>query len=90
MDWFWNRGGECFGHQDNLFAYFCREVDRFGGEEIYRSNGRYLGEVMSENRLITSRSKKGWVRDLYARYANSPSYAMYAGYEDFPAPDSFR
>jgi hypothetical protein len=53
---------------------------------------------MSDNRLITSRSKKSWVRGSfgarrsgsYARYANYVGYVMYAGYEDFPAPDSFR
>ncbi len=60
MDWFWNWGGECFGYRDgdSLFTYFGREAGRFDGEEIYGSNGRYLGEVMSDNRLITSRSKK--------------------------------
>ncbi len=74
------------------------EAGRFDGEEIYGSNGRYLGEVMSDNRLITSRSKRGWVRGSfaprtggsYARYANYVGYVMYAGYEDFSAPDSFR
>jgi hypothetical protein len=60
MDWFWNWGGECFGYRDgdSVFTYFGKEVGRFDGEEIYGSNGRYLGEVMSDNRLITSRSKK--------------------------------
>lgn len=100
MDWFWNWGGECFGYRDgdSLFTYFGKEVGRFDGEEIYGSNGRYLGEVMSDNRLITSRSKKSWVRGSfgprrsgsYARYANYAGYAMYAGYEDFPTPDTFR
>jgi hypothetical protein len=49
MDWFWNWGGECFGYRDgdSLFSYFGKEVGRFDGEEIYGSNGRYLGEVMS-------------------------------------------
>jgi hypothetical protein len=98
MDWLWNC--ECFGYRegDNLFTYFGHEVGRFDGEEIFGSNGRYLGEVMSDNRLITSRSKKSWVRGSfgprrsgsYARYANYAGYAMYAGYEDFPGPDSFR
>jgi len=100
MDWFWNWGGECFGYRegDSLFTYFGKEVGRFDGEEIFGSNGRYLGEVMNDNRLITNRSKKSWVRGSfgprrsgsYARYANYAGYAMYAGYEDFPAPDSFR
>ncbi len=53
---------------------------------------------MSDNRLITSQSMRGWVRGSFAprtggshaRYANYVGYVMYAGYEDFPAPDSFR
>jgi hypothetical protein len=53
MGWFWNWGGECFGYRDgeSLFTYFGKEAGRFDGEEIYGSNGRYLGEVMSDNRL---------------------------------------
>lgn len=67
MDWLWNWGGEYFGYRegDSLFTYFGHEVGRFDGEEIFGSNGRYLGEVMSDNRLITSRSKKSWVRALH-------------------------
>jgi hypothetical protein len=55
MDWLWNWGGEYFGYRegDSLFTYFGHEVGRFDGEEIFGSNGGYLGEVMSDNRLIT-------------------------------------
>jgi len=67
MDWFWNWGGECFGYRDgdSLFTYFGKEVGRFDGEEIYGSNGRLSGRVMSDNRLITSRSKKSWVKGKF-------------------------
>jgi hypothetical protein len=56
MDWLWNWGGECFGYRegDSLFTYFGKEIRRFDGEEIFGSNGRYLGEVMSDNRCVTS------------------------------------
>jgi hypothetical protein len=74
--------------------YFGKEVGRFDGEEIYGSNGRYLGEVMSDNepfqkelgegefwakkeRFICPLCELRWLRDD-------------AGYEDFPAPDTFR
>jgi hypothetical protein len=100
MDWFWDWGGECFGYRvdDKLFAYHGVQVGRFDDEEVYGADGRYLGEIMSDNRLITHRGKKGYrhsgfgpVRSgSYARYANYAGYAMYAGYEDFPSPDEFK
>jgi hypothetical protein len=100
MDWFWTWGGECFGYRegDQLFAYHGLQVGEFHGEEVYGRDGRYLGEVMSENRLITHRGKKGWRQSSftpvrygsYARYANYVAYVMYAGYEDFPSPDDFK
>ena len=100
MDWFWTWGGQCFGYRrdDRLFTYSGLQVGRFYDDEVYGSDGRYLGELKSERRLITNNSKKGRVRSSfspvhggsYARYANYAGYAMYAGYEDLPAPDDFR
>ena len=100
MDWMWNWGGECFGYRDGdaLFAYHGKQVGKFEGEEVYGADGRYLGEVMNQNRLITNRAKAGWRkfsftptrRGGYARYAGYAGFAMYAGHEDFPSPDSFQ
>jgi len=100
MNWFWTWGGECFGYRehDALYAYHGLQVGQFHGEEIYGADGRYLGEVMSDDRLITHKSKKNWRQSpfsplrygSYARYANYAGYAMYAGYENFPSPDAFR
>lgn len=100
MDWMWTWEGECFGYRDGdaLFAYHGAQAGKFYGDEIYGADGRYLGEVMNQNRLITHRGKQGWRkysfsairRGGYARYANYAGYAMYAGYEDFPSPDQFR
>jgi hypothetical protein len=67
------------------------------GENLWKQR-TYLGEVMSDNRLFSSRSKKDWVRGSFAprtggsygRYANYVGYVMYAGYEDFPGPDNCR
>jgi hypothetical protein len=99
MDWYWTWGGTSFGYRidDRLFTYRGKQVGRFDGEEVYGSDGRYLGEVMSDNRLITNRAKASWRRagftpvmvGSYARYANYAGYAMYAGHEDFPAPEDF-
>ena len=96
MTWFWT----CFGYRrgDSLFTYFGREAGRFHGDDIYGSDGRYLGEVKNSNRLITSISKGSVVKGSftprksgsYARHANYAGYAMYAGFEDFSDPESFR
>jgi hypothetical protein len=99
MDWLWTWGGECFGYRidDRLFAYHGIQVGRFHGDEVYGADGSYLGEVKSEKRLITHRSKKNWRRSpfaptrhgSYARYCNYVGYVMYVGYEDFPSPNEF-
>lgn len=99
-EWFWTWGGECFGYRrdDRLFAYHGKQAGRFYDDEVYGSDGRYLGEIKSQNRLITNMGKKGRVRSIFtpviagsnARYANRAGNAMYAGYEDFPSPDDFR
>ncbi|MGV1046862.1 MAG: hypothetical protein ACOYBN_16800, partial [Limnohabitans sp.] len=58
---------------------------------------RYLGEIINE-RLITNNSKKSYIanpfapyanRVGYAPYANYAGYAMYAGHSDFPFPNEF-
>jgi hypothetical protein len=100
MDWFWTWGGECFGYRvdDKLFTYNGLQIGRFDEDEVYGSDGRYLGEVMSKNRLITHRSKGSYRHSgftparsgSYARYASYVGYAMFAGYEDFPSPENFR
>jgi hypothetical protein len=99
MQWYWTWGGECFGYRNgqDLFTYRGRHAGRFHGDEVYGANGRYLGEVKNENRLITNQAKTGWTKSSfgrlqggsYARYVNYVGYVMYLGYEDFPAPDQF-
>jgi hypothetical protein len=100
MDWFWTWGGKCFGYRrgDKLFAHHGLQVGKFYRDEVYGSDGRYLGEIRSSRRLITNRSKIGWRKyafgpvqsGAYAPYADYVGYVMYAGYEDFPSPDDFR
>ena len=100
MDWLWTWGGECFGYRrdDRLFTHNGLQAGKFYGDEVYGSDGRYLGEVKNGNRLIAHSAKKGWMKSSfgpvqggsYARYANYAGHAMYAGYEDFPSPDDFK
>ena len=97
MDWLWNWGGACFGYRDGdaLWTHDGRHVGRFHGAEVYGPDGGYLGEVMSNNRLITDMVKRGWRqgtfapyarRAAYGRYASYVGYAMYVGHTDFPEP----
>ncbi len=99
MKWFWNWGGECFGYQrgNSLFTHHGIEAGRFHGNEIYGADGRYLGEVMNDNRLIRHQAKELYRQGAFTparaaafiSYAGYVGYVMYMGYEDFPSPDIF-
>lgn len=99
MTHYWTWRGTYFGYRrDNyIFTYKGNCIGRLSGDEIYGRDGRYIGEVRNNNRLIRNKSKlrrRGPpapnVRGgSYARYANYAGFAMYAGYEDFPKPKSF-
>jgi hypothetical protein len=99
MQWLWTWSGKCFGYRDeeNLWTYNGRHVGQFAGDEVYGADGFYLGELRNGTRLITDQSKRNArnspfmrrrPRGGYAAYVGYPSYAMFAGYEDFPAPDT--
>jgi hypothetical protein len=101
MEWFWTWGGKCFGYRngDNLWTYSGSHIGKFYGDEVYDRNGHYLGEVKSNNRLITNRSKKNFRKPAFSPYGKVVGYVkyvdyvgnvMYAGYQDFPTPDTFK
>lgn len=94
MEWLWTWSGRCFGYRDgdNLWTHDGRDICRFHDDEVYGSDGRYLGEIIN-NRLITNKSKKmqrrsGFTpyanRTAYTKYVDYVGYTMYSGYEDFP------
>ncbi len=97
MEWVWTWKGISFGYivNGNLRTHDGKHVGKFYDDEIYGRDGRYLGEIKNENRLITCKSKKNRRKSSFAPYAknagyaNYAGYAMYAGYEDFPSPKSF-
>jgi hypothetical protein len=92
-------GGTYFGQRqgDSLITLHGVEAGQFHGDEIYGSNGQYLGEL-KDGRLITrtekgSLSRGGFMPSSHGREAGYTGYggwAMLNGYEDFPGPDSFR
>jgi len=99
MTLLWTWGGDFFGYMDGyaLWTYDGRHVGRFIKMEAYGKNGDYLGEIKSENRLITNTSKKHTKRGSFtphakragiAKYAKYAGYAMYAGHEDFPLSEN--
>lgn len=99
MQLVWRWGGEFFGYRegDALFAHHGLQVGQFSGDEVYASDGRYLGEIKSDNRLITNIGKKSRMRGSFmpvrrmgmVPYVNYVGYVMYVGYEDFPSVDEF-
>lgn len=91
---FWNWGGRYVGFRssDCLFGPDGRQVGYFAeGDEIYASNGEYIGEVRGANRLITNSSKKAWTRRGFEPRllrsspgrANVNAKEMLTGFEDF-------
>jgi hypothetical protein len=100
MKWLWNWGGEFFGYRegDALFAYYGLQIGAFEGDEVYGPDGRYIGEIMSNERLATCTSKKDWEQPGFIptmsgeceKHPTHTGLGAYAGFEDFPAPDDFR
>jgi hypothetical protein len=100
MQWLWTWGGECFGYRDRdgLWTHYGFHVGQFHGDEVFGPDGRYLGELRHENRLITHRARlataiSGFAplpqRIAYAPSERAATYVLYEGYEDFPGADMF-
>ncbi|WP_186121167.1 hypothetical protein [Burkholderia gladioli] len=98
MDWLWTWSGVCFGYrdEDQLRTYDGRHVGRFIDEEVYGPDGLYLGELGSEDRLITLQRKlgrrkpqfrPGMKRITHTRRLNRIGRIMRVGCQDFPAPE---
>ncbi|HCT8923188.1 TPA: hypothetical protein OUA79_005368 [Klebsiella variicola] len=95
----WTWRGYFFGYisHNNLYTYSGRHVGQLIDNDIYGSDGRYLGELMDQNRLITCLQKRNYRVARFsplnsgaiARHVNYVGSVMYAGYQDFPSPESF-
>ena len=91
---FWAWGGKYIGSKssDILYSYKGYPIGRFYGEELYDFNGKYIGEIKNNNRIIVNLSKKSYTRSVSSKpcshsatacYCDYAGYAMYVGYEDF-------
>jgi hypothetical protein len=103
MEWVWTWGGSSFGWIDDgqLYSHDGRHVafiDSSGGEPLFSavSDGRYLGEILASDRLITKLSRLDRYRrprrERTARMAkmrrmNRMGKMMRMGYQDFPEPE---
>src|SRR5439155_20554697 len=74
-----------------------KQGGRFHNNEVYGPDGRYLGEVKIDDRLITCVGKKSWRRGSFtpdasrvgrAACAGYDGYVIYAGYDDFSVPQN--
>jgi hypothetical protein len=92
---FWNCHGTYIGYRasDELFDMNGRQIGYFAeGNEVYGCNGRYLGEVRGQDRLITNPKKQAWARPASVPRAlqhsagrrDQPPVEVRPGYEDFP------
>src|ERR1700748_3617457 len=61
VDWTWTWSGCSFGYwlDDDLGTYHGKHVGRRSLTHIHAPNGRYLGEVMGNGRLVTNKAKAG-------------------------------
>lgn len=93
---FWAWGGKFIGYEQDgiLYKHTGEPIGKFYGEELYDFNGKYIGEIKNDKRLIVNLGKKGHVKSCTSKpcshsaiapYCDYASYAMYAGYEDFEA-----
>ncbi len=96
MKLLWTWSGKFFGYLENdvLRTQDGRHVVRIYGDEIYGPNGVYIGELMNESNLIRALAKCGYRKPPFhplpkkcaiIGYTAHCGYAMYSGYEDFPA-----
>ncbi|WP_157466314.1 hypothetical protein [Colwellia sp. MT41] len=100
MQWLWTWKGKSFGFRNNdeLRLQDGTHVATFRGDEVFDFQGHYLGEIRSENRLITKKSSKRKKRSrsskkmkMVARVGrvNYVANVNIIGHENFPEKDSF-
>lgn len=91
---YWNWGGSYIGvrQKDYLVAWDGRILGKFYGKEIYDQNGKYIGELGRNNRLMKNRTKDGCCRPAFSSsvkgtitspFKDCQPYPMIPGIEDF-------
>ncbi|UTM01091.1 hypothetical protein MID00_16570 [Alcaligenes sp. NLF5-7] len=100
MSWLWTWKGKSFGYRrgNELRLQNGMHIGTFIGDEIYGIDGKYLGEVRNESRLIVRKASKGKSGPKVSRKmklvaqvgrVNMIGLVGLVGYEDFPSPETF-
>lgn len=90
---FWTWSGRYVGYRSGDYLYSVNGIPlgAFYGEELYSTSGKYIGEIMHNDRLIVNKSSKTKRKpsrsipqgSCASRLSSSGGYAMLSGYEDF-------
>ncbi len=65
---FWAWGGKYIGIRsgDILYSYKGFPIGKFYGDDLYNLNGRYIGEIKHNNRIIVNLAKKSYINHVLA------------------------
>jgi hypothetical protein len=94
VEWLWTWSGESVGYRegDGLWTHNGGDIGRFHGDEVYGPDGRYLGELIDGERLITAKFRLKAHREIFTpqpprakspRRDRLPGYRIPTGYADF-------
>lgn len=94
MNGYWTWSGKYVGVCQNgyLVSYKGVIIGKFYGNEIYDPEGRYIGEVQREKRLIKNRNKVIQRRPMFSRgisgtittkYCDVCGWPLVGNFEDF-------
>ena len=91
---YWNWGGSYIGVRQKDYLVSCDGtiLGKFYGKEIYDQNGKYIGELGRNDRLVKNGTKDGFRRPAFspsvkgtitAPFKDCAPYPMVPGIEDF-------
>lgn len=91
---YWNWGGTYIGvrQKDYLVACDGTVIGKFYGKEIYNPEGKYIGELGKNDRLIKRATKENFRRPAFSLYIKGTLTSPvndYAPYPDMPGISNF-
>jgi len=94
MNGYWTCSGRYVGVCQNgyLVSYNGHIIGKFYGHEIYNADGKYIGEILKEKRLVKNRNKSIQRRPMFSRgicgtittkYCDIGSLPLVGNFDDF-------